>query len=202
MAEQINKNDYINYPDKIGALNYYSMGETTIKQLQVNGLIASKTKKYQNKKPDAIITNDKKEVIVYIENKDIGLIDSDEDVNRARDQQIDVARAVKAPIMIVTDTVQSYWINVLTGERILNDDDSELRTVFKPTENKKALEKLIKRIVTSIDKNNNKIKVINYLDPTDLATAIHQKIWIAKNSSPETCLILLLNCLYLSILVI
>ncbi len=188
MAEQINKNDYINHPVKIGALNYYSMGETTIKQLQLNGLISSKTKKYQNKKPDAIITNDKKDIIVYIENKDIGLINTEEDIVKARDQELDAGRAVKAPIMIVTDTVKSYWINVLTGEQIQNDDGSYLRTVFKPTENKKALEKLIKRIVLSIDKFNNKIQVINYLDPTDLATAIHQKIWIAKNSSPETCL--------------
>lgn len=188
MAEQINKNDYINHPDKIGALNYYSMGETTIKQLQENGLISSKTKKFQAKKPDAIITNDKKEVIVYIENKDIGLLDKEEDINAAIEQEIDVARAVKAPIFIVTDTEKTYWINTITGKRILNDDDTELRTVFKPAENKKSLEKLIKRIIASIDKDNNKIQVINYLDPTDLATAIHQKIWIAKNSSPETCL--------------
>lgn len=188
MAEQINKNDYINHPDKIGALNYYSMGETTIKQLQENNLISSKTKKFQAKKPDAIITNDKKDVVVYIENKDIGLIDTNKDVTAARDQELDVARAIKAPIMIVTDTVKSYWFNVLTGERILDEDGNELRTVFKPTVNKKNLEKLIKRIVTSIDKTNNQIQVINYLDPTNLATAIHQKIWIAKNSSPETCL--------------
>lgn len=32
MAEQINKNDYINHPDRIGGFNYYSLGETTIKQ--------------------------------------------------------------------------------------------------------------------------------------------------------------------------
>lgn len=188
MAEQINKNDYINHPDKIGALNYYSMGETTINQLQGNNLISSKTKKFPKKKPDAIITNDKKDVIVYIENKDIGLIDTEEDIQSAIDQELEVAKAVKAPIFIVTDTVKSIWINTYTGERILNDDGSELRTVFKPTENKKALEKLIKRIIASINSENNQIQVINYLDPTDLATAIHQKIWIAKNSSPETCL--------------
>lgn len=139
MAEQINKNDYINHPDKIGALNYYSMGETTIKQLQENNLISSKTKKFQAKKPDAIITNDKKDVVVYIENKDIGLIDTNKDVTAARDQELDVARAIKAPIMIVTDTVKSYWFNVLTGERILDEDGNELRTVFKPTVNKKIL---------------------------------------------------------------
>lgn len=45
MAEQINKNDYINHPDRIGGFNYYSLGETTIKQLQQNNLISSKTRK-------------------------------------------------------------------------------------------------------------------------------------------------------------
>lgn len=52
MAEQINKNDYINHPDRIGGFNYYSLGETTIKQLQQNNLISSKTRKFQNKKPN------------------------------------------------------------------------------------------------------------------------------------------------------
>lgn len=188
MAEQLNKNDYINHPDKIGALNYYSLGETTIKQLQTNGIISSKTRKYQSKKPDAIITNDRKNVIVYIENKDIGEIDTDEAIQAAVDQEIDVANKLNAPIYIVTDTVKSYWFNTKTKQPILNEDGHELRTVFKPTENKKMLEKLIKRIETSIDDTNNQIQLINYLDPTDLATAVHQKIWIAKNSSPETCL--------------
>lgn len=188
MAEQLNKNDYINHPDKIGALNYYSLGETTIKQLQTNGIISSKTRKHQSKKPDAIITNDRKNVIVYIENKDVGEIDTEEAIQAAVDQEIDVADKVNAPIYIVTDTVKSFWFNTKTKQPILNEDGQELQTVFKPTENKKMLEKLIKRIVTSIDATNNQIQLISYLDPTDLATAIHQKIWIAKNSSPETCL--------------
>jgi len=188
MAEQINKNDYINHPDKIGALNYYSLGETTIKQLQGNNLISSKTKKYLRKKPDAIITDDKKTVVVYIENKDIGELDDDNAVQSAIDQEFDVAESVKATTYIVTDTVKSYWINVKTKNRILDEDGSELQVVFKPTENKKPLENLIKRIVTSISDSCDQIQYVNYLDPTDLANAVHQKIWIAKNSSPETCL--------------
>lgn len=188
MAEQLNKNDYINHPDKIGALNYYSLGETTIKQLQINGIISSKTRKYQNKKPDAIITNDRRNVVVYVENKDIGEIDTDEAVQAALEQEIDVANRVNAPIYIVTDTTKSFWFNTKTKQQILDEDGQKLRTIFKPTENKKMLEKLINRIVTSIDSKNNQIKLINYLDPTDLATSVHQKIWIAKNSSPETCL--------------
>ena len=63
MAEQINKNDYINHPDRIGGFNYYSLGETTIKQLQQNNLISSKTRKFQNKKPDAIVTDDEKDIV-------------------------------------------------------------------------------------------------------------------------------------------
>lgn len=188
MAEQLNKNDYLNHPDKIGALNYYSLGETTIKQLQQNKIISSKTRKFQGKKPDALITNDKKEVIAYIENKDIGKIDTEKDIEIAFNQEIDVAKAIKATIFIITDTKKTYYYNVLTGKRILDEKGEELRVVFKPTENKKSLEKLIYKINTSISKENNQVKKIEYLDPTDLATAIHQKIWIAKNSSPETCL--------------
>ena len=125
MAEQINKNDYINHPDRIGGFNYYSLGETTIKQLQQNNLISSRTRKFQSKKPDAIVTDDKKDVVVYIENKDIGLLSTDEDIQGAIDQEIDVAKAVNAPIFIVTDTVDTYWINTVTGNRILNEDRSD-----------------------------------------------------------------------------
>ncbi|EPB8176401.1 class I SAM-dependent DNA methyltransferase [Clostridium perfringens] len=188
MAEQLNKNDYLKHPDKIGTLNYYSLGETTIKQLQENNIINSKIKKYQAKKPDALITDDKRNVIAYIENKDIGKIDTTNDLETAIAQEIEVAKAIKATIFIVTDTVKSYWINVKTGNRILDESENELRVLFKPNENKKALEKLIKNITLSLSKNNDKIQKINYLDPTDLATSVHQKIWIAKNSSPQTCL--------------
>lgn len=188
MAEQINKNDYINHPDKIGSFNYYSLGETTIKQLQSNNLISSRAKKYLSKKPDAIITNDKKDVIVFIENKDIGKLSNSKEINDAINQEIEVAKAINAPIFIITDTVNSYWINTFTKEPIIDTDGTELQVVFKAHENKKQLEKLIKYICQSISKTNNKLQEVVYLDPMDLATAIHQKIWIAKNSSPETCL--------------
>ena len=188
MAEQINKNDYINYPDKIGALNYYSLGETTIKQLQDYNLISSKTKEYQSKKPDAIITDDRNNVIVYIENKDIGKLDTEQDIESAIEQEIHVAEAVNANIFIITDTLKSYWVNVNTKNYILDENGERLKVIFKPNENKKNLEKLIKKICNSISKDNDKIKQVNYLDPTDLANSVHQKIWIAKNSSPETCL--------------
>ena len=186
MAEQINKNDYINHPDKIGGFNYYSLGETTIKQLQQYKLISSKTKKFQSKKPDAIITDDRKNVIVYIENKDIGKLSSEAEITSAIEQEIEVAKAVKAPIFVVTDTVDSYWINTYTGKEIVDENGIELRVVFKPNENKKRLEKLIKHICLSISEKTNQLKKVVYLDPTDLATAVHQKIWIAKNSSPES----------------
>lgn len=188
MGEQINKNDYKNRPDRIGEFNYYSLGETTIKQLQKNELISSRIKKYQSKKPDALVTDDNKNVVVYIENKDIGKLETDKDLKMAIEQEIDVAKAIGAPIFLVTDTIKTYWINTYTGKKILDENGDELRTVFKATVNKKELEKLIKHVKLSISKENNQLKKKIYLDPTDLATAIHQKIWIAKNSSPETCL--------------
>lgn len=188
MAEQLNKNDYIKHPDKIGALNYYSLGETTIKQLQENKIIASKTRKFQAKKPDALITDDNKNVIIYIENKDIGELETEEQIKSAFDQEIEVAQAVGAKIYLLTDTVKSYWYNPLTTNEIKDEEDNFLRVLFKHNENKKELEKLIKKIIISISDKNDNIQKTEYIDPSDLAKAIHQKIWIAKNSSPETCL--------------
>lgn len=188
MAEQLNKNDYIRHPDKIGALNYYSLGETTIKQLQKNKIIASRTKKFQAKKPDALITDDNKNVIVYIENKDIGELDTEAQIKDAFNQEIDVAQAVSAKIYLITDTTKSYWYNPLTKNEIKDEQNSFLRVLFKHNENKKELEKLIKKIIISISDKNDNIQKTEYIDPSDLAKAIHQKIWIAKNSSPETCL--------------
>ena len=188
MAEQLNKNDYIKHPDKIGALNYYSLGETTVKQLQENKIIASRTKKFQAKKPDALITDDNKNVIVYIENKDIGELETEEQIKSAFEQEIEVARAVNAKIYLLTDTVKSYWYNPITKNEIRDEDNNLLRVLFKHNENKKELEKLIKKIVISISDKNDNIQKTEYIDPSDLAKAIHQKIWIAKNSSPETCL--------------
>lgn len=188
MAEQLNKNDYIRHPDKIGALNYYSLGETTIKQLQKNKIIASRTKKFQAKKPDALITDDNKNVIVYIENKDIGELDTEAQIKDAFNQEIDVAQAVRAKIYLITDTTKSYWYNPLTKNEIKDEQNSFLRVLFKHNENKKELEKLIKKIIISISDKNDNIQKTEYIDPSDLAKAIHQKIWIAKNSSPETCL--------------
>lgn len=118
MAEQINKNDYINHPDRIGGFNYYSLGETTIKQLQQNNLISSKTRKFQNKKPDAIVTDDEKDIVVYIENKDIGKLSTADDIQSAIDQEIDVAKAVNAPIFVVTDTVEFTKLPGGTIERV------------------------------------------------------------------------------------
>lgn len=188
MAEQLNKNDYIKHPDKIGAYNYYSLGETTIKQLQENNLISSKTKKFQAKKPDALITDDNKNVIVYIENKDIGELETDEQIKSAFNQEIEVARAINAKIYIITDTVKSFWYNPLTKNEIIDENNECLRVLFKHNENKKELEKLIKKIILSISKDSDAICKTEYLDPTDLAKKIQQKIWIRNGASPQTCL--------------
>ena len=145
-------------------MNYYSLGETTIKQLQDYNLISSKTKEYQSKKPDAIITDDRNNVIVYIENKDIGKLDTEQDIESAIEQEIHVAEAVNANIFIITDTLKSYWVNVNTKNYILDENGERLKVIFKPNENKKNLEKLIKKICNSISKDNDKIKQVNYLD--------------------------------------
>lgn len=128
MAEQINKNDYINHPDRIGGFNYYSLGETTIKQLQQNNLISSKTRKFQNKKPDAIVTDDEKDIVVYIENKDIGKLSTADDIQSAIDQYEDEGNSDEYVLDFYLGTtgprekIKSLFPEGVDGTTVVNGD--------------------------------------------------------------------------------
>ncbi len=70
MAEQINKNDYINHPDRIGGFNYYSLGENLpLSNYSKTILFQVRQENFKIKKADAIVTDDEKDIVVYIENK-------------------------------------------------------------------------------------------------------------------------------------
>ncbi len=52
----------------------------------------------------------------------------------------------------------------------------------------KEAELLIKRVLASISQSNDKLLKEVYLNPKDLASQVHQKLWISKGVSPSTAL--------------
>ncbi|EOH96592.1 hypothetical protein UAY_02960 [Enterococcus moraviensis ATCC BAA-383] len=176
MSEQTIQNNLYSENVKIGEKYIcLSLGATTI-----SDLIKSKTiKSYpisnniKNKKPDVLILDSNREVIVYQEQKIPQKFKSEKDIQKAINQEIYVAKELNAKIFVVSDGDSFIWINPQTGNRILNENEEEILLPVSPKKNAEVLEKLILEISESVNEQNDIILKKEYIDPTDLAIKIN-----------------------------
>ncbi len=177
--------DKDNPTSKMGKWNYYDLGATTIKALKNAHIIRNVNYgKLETKRVDALITQ-KTNVIAVIEFKQPKEFKTKAQKNKAIKQEIEVAKVLGSKIIIATDTVDTVWVNALTGKEILNEDGNAIREHFEPTE---KVEKLIEKINYSINEKNNKILPKKLVNPTDLARSIWQDVWSVSGATPENCL--------------
>jgi type I restriction enzyme M protein len=171
---------------KIGKWDYYNIGATTLKALKGANIIRNiDYGSLETKKVDALIVN-KKDVIAIIEFKQPKEFKTESQKQKAINQEIDVAHKLGAKIIIATDTIDTVWVNALTGERIADENGNSLTTQFVITDEK--LPALIEKINYSINEKNNQILPKELVNPTDLARSIWQDIWSVSGATPENCL--------------
>ncbi|MDR0420298.1 MAG: SAM-dependent methyltransferase, partial [Prevotellaceae bacterium] len=186
MSEELLQRNLINNPEKIGKWYFRNIGSTTLNALKNAGIIPKKDyKSFERRKPDGIITS-LKEVIAIIENKDISKFKTKKQKQDALKQGLDVAQVLNAKIVILTDSVDTIWVNAFNGEEILDEKGRFVKTNFDPKN--KELERLIEQIIDSIDKNNSQIREPRLKDPTRLAKSVWQDLWMAAGATPENCL--------------
>ena len=186
MSEELIQNDLIKNPDKIGKWDFYSIGATTVKQLKENGIIRNiDYGREEKKKVDALIVQ-KKNVIAIVEYKKPSKFKTDKQKDKAIQQELGVARKLKANILIATDGQESIWVNVITGNDIKDESGHPLKTNFDIKDEK--LPSLIEKIKYSINELNDQIKPKKLVNPTDLAKQIWQDIWSVSGATPENCL--------------
>lgn len=190
MSEQTKQSEEFSKQIFIGEWRVFDIGATTLKDLVKNRIINKHTsdENILKKKPDALVVDTNKEIILYVESKDDGKLNSEKQIQDAISQEFEVAKKVKAKIYAVRDSIKTIWMNPLTGNIILDEHGNKLQTNIHPATNPKETERLLKRIISSISKDNDTILKQEYLNPTDLAIKIHQKLWITKNVSPSTAL--------------
>ena len=190
MSEQLKQSEEFSAPIYIGEWRVYDIGATTLNDLIKERVINRHTSDsgILNKKPDVLVIDTNKEIVLYIESKDDGKLNSEKQISEAIKQEFDASKKVKAKIYAVRDSVKTIWMNPMTGNAILDEHGNKLLTNIHPASNPKETEKLLKRILSSISKNNDSLLKEKYLNPTDLAVKIHQKLWITKNVSPSTAL--------------
>lgn len=171
---------------KIGKWDYFNIGATSLRALKAANIIRNVDYgALEAKKVDAIIVN-QKDVVAIIEFKQPKEFKTAIQKNKAIQQEIEVALKLGAKIIIATDTVDTLWVNALTGDQITDEDGKNLTTPFKTSD--ESLASLIEKINASISEKNNQILPPELVDPTGLARSIWQDIWSVSGATPENCL--------------
>lgn len=186
MSEELLQRDLIRNPKKIGTWNFYNIGATTINALKNAGIIRSiDYEEVSRKKVDGIITK-QKEVIAIVEYKSPKAFNTQNKKDKAILQEIEVARKLNTKLIIVTDTYETIWINVTTGNHVKEQNGNDFKYHFEP--NDTNLQKIIAQIIQSINSTNDKILPQELIDPTGLAKSIWQDVWSVSGATPENCL--------------
>lgn len=139
----------------------------------------------REKKIDGLIVQNKN-VVAVVEYKIPSEFKTQTQKNNAIKQELEVARKLDAHIIIATDTKETIWVNVLTGNRIKDENGNEIKTNFDPKNDE--IPKIIEKIKFSINELNDQIKPKQLVNPTDLAKQIWQDIWSVSGATPENCL--------------
>jgi len=185
MSEELLQRD-LNNPPKFGRWDFYNIGATSIKSLKENNVIHNFNYGCEEKKKVDALLVQKKNVIAVIEYKKPSEFKTAEQKNKAIKQELEVAHKLKAKIFIATDTKETIWINVATGNRIKDESGTELKINFNPKDEKQP--DLFEKIIVSINEKNDQIKPKELVNPTDLAKQIWQDIWSVSGATPENCL--------------
>lgn len=186
MSEELLQRDLLKNPDKIGKWDFYSIGATTVKALKEHNIIRNVDYgDVEKKKVDGIIVL-RKNVIAIIEYKKPSEFNTKAKQDKAIKQEIEVAKKLDCKLIIATDTKETVWVNALTGKRIKDENNHELKANFNPKDEK--IVALIEKVNYSINELNNNIKPKQLVNPTDLAKQIWQDIWSVSGATPENCL--------------
>jgi len=186
MSEELLQRDLIKNPEKIGTWNFYNIGATSVNALKEADIIRSiDYGDVSRKKVDGIITR-QKEVIAIVEYKSPKQFNTQGKKNKAVLQEIKVAKKLKTKLIIATDTQETLWINVATGNSVKDAQGSDFKYLFDPKDTN--LQKIITEIIQSINDKNDKILPKQLIDPTDLAKQIWQDVWSVSGATPENCL--------------
>lgn len=174
MSEQTIQDNLYSIP--VSILDKYtclSLGATTINDLvKTREIKANRMSKNLGKKPDVLIINKNKEVVVFLEFKKPEEFDTDKKKDKAIKQELGVARELGAKIYVVSDGELFLWLNPKTGNYVIDDKGNIITRQIKPKQEVKRLAEFIDLVSLSLSDDNDIILKTEDIDPTDLAQKI------------------------------
>mgnify|MGYP000055107871 CR=1 FL=1 len=195
MSEQTIQDGLYSIPVQLDKYVCRSLGATTIKDLvknkEVTGLTIKECDKIKANRPDVLILNKDKQIVVFIEMKEPDKLKTERLRRLAKYQELGVARQVKAKIYMLSDGETFIWINPITGACIVDENDKPITRKINPKnlspEQNKELAEFIDDVCYCINDSNNKLMPKEYIDPTPLAQKVarilqNMSLSSAKNS--------------------
>lgn len=174
MSEQTIQNNLFSNPVSIlDKYTCYSLGATTVRDLVAQNVLEGVLPTINlGKKPDVLIVDKDKHVIVYLEFKLPAELAGKRRIEKAVKQEIHVARDVNAKIYVVSDGTSFYWYNPYTENRIKDENGNIIQTEIKPKKEELKLADFINRVALTISPTNDCLLKTVDCDPTDLAMKI------------------------------
>lgn len=177
MSEQTIQEGLYSEPVQMHKYTCRSLGATTIldlvKSREISGLTIDECRKIRANKPDVLVLNRNREIVVFIEMKKPSELSTQKQIEKAKMQELNVAKQTKAKIYIISDGDHFIWLNPLTGGLITDEDGNPIERKINPKdlseEEKKDLAEYIDRICYCIDDSNDRLLPQEYIDPTPLA---------------------------------
>jgi len=184
-------------PTTLGRYIYYATRASTLRQLHSEKIISHSPKKgIAAKKPDGLIVSPDGKVKAVIEYKLPAELNTPEKIDKAVKQELGVAREL-CKLLVVTDNTKTIWINAYSGNVICDSTGQPITKVVNvkkfqdgssTNEETGDFETLLDLVEVSLDADNDQLKPPSLLDPTPLAKALWQKIWVTTGKEPEKCL--------------
>lgn len=174
MSEQTIQNALYSTPVSIlDKYTCYSLGATTVRDLVAQNVLEGVLPTVNlGKRPDVLIVDKDKHVVVFLEFKLSSELDSKKKIEKAVKQEIHVARDVNAKIYVVSDGTSFYWYNPYTENCINDENGNEIKTEIKPKQEELKLAEFINRVALTISRTNDKLLKAVDCDPTNLAIKI------------------------------
>ena len=177
MSEQTIQDNLYSIPVQFDKYTCRSLGATTIKNLvenkEISGLTIRQCNNIKAKKPDVLVLNRNKEIVIFIEMKTPEEFRTQDKKNAAKSQELSVAKKTKAKIFIISDGETFIWFNPVTEKQILDVEGNPVLKKINPKnlslEEKKSLADFIDDVCYCIDNKNDQIIPKDYVDPTPLA---------------------------------
>lgn len=189
MSEQTEQTGAFVPPTYLGDMRVYDLGATTLADCYKQGMFKKQpSAKYKNKKPDLLIVSNDGEIVLFMESKTNDNLSSAADISKAYKQEFAAAKNVGSRIFALRDANKTYWYNPMTGNMVLDETGQPLNFHLTPVDKPLESERMIRRIMVSIDAKNDRLWTSAQQNPTDLARKVHQRLFTWKSVSPATAL--------------